>query len=267
MGKKNKEAVKNEEGLRRITTKEELVKAIEEHLSGLKKGAGAEAEKSVKSHIAFLEFGERFLNSVRKREFPENLSGGWELGFEITEQTAIVMLQLTGSGEIARKLYHKDVNTILESYILVRMEPRMLTVEDYAQLHEVNVGTVRQWIRRGKIRSAQKLGSEWRIPEFVEPAGGRYHDGIFMWDDRLTGLPDGFEYLNDYYCAATTQVDNDTYKMGLLHSADSGSNRLVILSAKERERLELALISNPLVRCMDGSMDFGLFEESMKGDK
>ncbi len=258
MGKKNKEA----ESLCRITTKEELVGAIEEHIKGLKTGEGAEAQKSVKSHMAYLDFCERFLSMVRKREFPENLSGGWEYIFGITEESAIVALQLVGESEIAKKHFDKDARTILEAYVLIRMEPRMLAVEDYAQLHEVNVGTVRQWIRRGKIRSAQKLGKEWRIPEFVEPAGGKYRDGIFMLDDKMTCLPEGFEYLNDYFCAAITQVDKDTYKMALQHMSDPKKNRLVMLNAKERERLELALISDPLVRCMDGSLNFELFEKN-----
>ncbi len=266
MGKKNKEAVTNEEGLRSITTKEELVRAIEEHINGLRKGAGAEEKKSVKSHIAFLEFADRFLETVRRRKFPGNLSEGWGFMFGITEESAIVALQLVGSSELAKRVYKKDVSAVLEAYILIRMEPRKLTVEDYAQLHEVNVGTVRQWIRRGKIRSAQKLGNEWRIPEFVEPAGGKYRDGLFMWDDHLTGLPEGFEYLNDYSMAAITRVDNDTYKMGLQHASDNRLNRLVILNAKERERLELALISNPLVSSMDGSMNFDQFEKNLKDE-
>ena len=105
MGRKNKEVVTNEEGLRRITTKEELIKAIEEHIDGLRKGAGTEEKKSVKSHIAFLGFADRFLTMVRKREFPANLSKGWELMFEITEQAAIVVLQLVGTSELAKKLY------------------------------------------------------------------------------------------------------------------------------------------------------------------
>lgn len=266
MGRKKREVVKNEEGLRRITTKEELIKAIEEHIDGLRKGAGAEEKKSVKSHIAFLGFADRFLTMVRKREFPADLNEGWELMFEITEQAAIVVLQLVGTSKLAKKLYKKEVPTILDAYVLIRIEPRMLTVEDYAQLHEVNVGTVRQWIRRGKIRSAQKLGNEWRIPEFVEPAGGKYRDGIFMWNDHLTSLPEGYEYLNEYCCAAISQIDKDTYKMGLQHATDSRSNRLVILNSRERECLELALISNPLVRSMDGSMNFELFEENLKGE-
>ena len=264
MGKKNMEAEMIGSGLKTIKTKEELVTSIEEHIRGLKKGDGAEAQKSVKSHIAYLDFCDRFLETIRKKNFPEGLSGGWEYCFEISEEAAIVTLQLVGSSELAKRVYKRDVQAILEAYVLVRMEPRMLPVEEYALLHEVNVGTVRQWIRRGKIRSAQKLGNEWRIPEFVEPAGGKYRDGFFMWDEKLTNLPEGFEYLNDYYSAAITQVDKDSYKMALQSSSRKVKDRLVLLNAAERERLELALIADPLVSCLNGSLNFEQFEKNLE---
>ena len=266
MGRKSKGTDESTRSFYGITTKEELVRAIEEYINVLRMGEGAEAQKSVKSHIAFLNFAERFLAMVRNRIFPENLGEGWEYIFEITEESAIVALQLVGISELAKKQYNKDVKSILEAYVLVRMEPRKLSVDDYALLHEVNVGTVRQWIRRGKIRSAQKLGKEWRIPEFVEPSGGKYRDGIFMWEERLTSLPNGFEYLNDYYCAAITQINKDTYKMALQHASDNKKNRLVMLNCKERECLELALISDPFVHCMDGSLNFEMFEKNLKSE-
>ena len=48
--------------------------------------------------------------------------------------------------------------------------------------------------------------------------------------------------------------------------SDPKKNRLVILNAKERERLELALISDPFVHCTDGSLNFEMFEKNLKGE-
>ena len=49
---------------------------------------------------------------------------------------------------------------------------------------------VRQWIRRGKLRSAVKAGSEWRIPELSEIIGRGYRRGTFHWDDKLSDVPE-----------------------------------------------------------------------------
>ncbi len=254
---------------KRITTKEELIKGIEEHIEELKTGEGDEAKKSVKSHMAYLEFNERFLRIVERSSFPELVTEGWELNFEVTEMSAAVYLQLVGFDDEAKQQSEGYCYSIYEVYTLIHLEPRMLTVEDYAQLHEVNVGTVRQWIRRGKMRKAQKIGKEWRIPEFVEPNTGKYKDGIFYWPgEKLQDLPPEFSFLNDYTELGITQVDSDTYKVGLINLRDDEKKpKLLTISGKEREKLELFLISNPFVHCGDGRINFEGIEEGLKEEE
>ena len=45
------------------------------------------------------------------------------------------------------------------------LAPHTVTVMQYAQAHGLNPITVRQWIRRGKLPEAKKLGILWVIPE------------------------------------------------------------------------------------------------------
>ena len=46
------------------------------------------------------------------------------------------------------------------AYKLISVKPKSFSVEDYAKFYKVEQGTVRQWIRRGKLRTAYKVGTE-----------------------------------------------------------------------------------------------------------
>ena len=41
----------------------------------------------------------------------------------------------------------------------------MITVSEFAELHGVQSVTVRQWIRRGKLRAIKKQGRDWLIAD------------------------------------------------------------------------------------------------------
>ena len=61
-----------------------------------------------------------------------------------------------------------------QTFELVTVPSALLSVEEYAAVYNVSVTTVRQWIRRGKIRSAIKNGCEWSIPELAAVSGRGY---------------------------------------------------------------------------------------------
>lgn len=49
-------------------------------------------------------------------------------------------------------------------HTLIRVECDYLTIEQYASMLGIEPVTVRQWIRRGKLRHAKKNGRDWLIP-------------------------------------------------------------------------------------------------------
>lgn len=235
-----------------LETKEQIMEAIRYRISEIEAAEGEEAKKSVRSHNAYLEFTRKFMRRVDGTIIPEGLQDGWGYVIEITENSACLYLELTSDVE------EDGSYSIHESFRLVDLRPKMLSVEDYAYLHEVNVGTVRQWIRRGKLRKAEKIGNEWRIPEFLEPITGKYVDGVFIWHDKLNGLLPEFEFINDYFEIGISQEDVDVYLVGLI---GRGKRKLLRMSGKDREKLEVMLISNPDVSCLNGRMSFERFEE------
>lgn len=145
-------------------------------------------------------------------------------------------------------------------YKLISVKPAALTVDQYAKLYQVEQGTVRQWIRRGKIRTAYKEGSEWKIPELSPPPSRGYEQAQYKWVYGLNNLPEEYSYLADYVIATFYQDMKDKSKYHVLlvsretfGSDDAGEvaktkNRELLLDAKEREKLELFMISHPQIK-------------------
>ncbi len=242
--------------------KSSLLIGINEVIDSIKAGEGDEAHKSLKSHNAYVEFAEMFLSRVEHSFLPEGMDPHWQYSVDINEKGASLWLEYVEIDEEARRIEKGYVCTIREAFQLIDMDPELLTVEEYANLHEVNVVTVRQWIRRGKIRDAQKIAKEWRIPKFVEPAIGKYKSGIFYWREKISDFPSEFDYITDYDEAAIAQMDKDTYKV--IFSTFTGAGRkckVVFMPGKDREKLELFFISNPLITCCDGGVDFDKYTE------
>ena len=145
-------------------------------------------------------------------------------------------------------------------YKLVTIRPTSFTVDQYAKFYQVEQGTVRQWIRRGKIRTAYKEGSEWKIPELSPPPSRGYEGAQYKWIYGIDNLPEEYNYLSDYVIATFYQDIKDKSKYHVLlvsketfvsenpGDVASTKNREMLLDAKEREKLELFMISHPQIK-------------------
>lgn len=138
---------------------------------------------------------------------------------------------------------------------LIYLIPRPLTVTEYANLYSVEEGTVRQWIRRGKVRTAQKLGNEWRIPALTMPPTRGYDMAQYIWHEELRDLPEEYAYLNDYKLATFYQdsVDKKKYHVIFVSKKTTGhddldNNLTMTLDAKDVQKIELFFISHPQIR-------------------
>ena len=77
-----------------------------------------------------------------------------------------------------------------------------------------------EWIREpfangfegGKIRSAEKHGSEWRIPELTEPNHRGYQFGQFKITGHIDSLPEEYAFINDCEYVNFSQCDDDKKK-------------------------------------------------------
>ena len=221
--------------------------------------AQEESEEADIARMPFLrtliEMLGRFEKKIDKTPLFEAPDPWWAFSFEIASTAITLNLEhytsVTFNAE--REIEDSEVDATLP---LLSVKAQMLTVDDFAVRTHVLPVTVRQWIRRGKLRTAVKAGTEWRIPELTEIPVRGYRSARYEWDTELIGLPEEFAYISQYRSAEFSQ---DSADKNLFHIdfSDGEKEMRINCNTKGREQLELMLIANPLVNYVSDS--FGIF--------
>ena len=133
-----------------------------------------------------------------------------------------------------------------EEYALVEVKCDYITVEQYADIYGVTTTTVRQWIRRGKLRTARKEGRDWLIPALADKPKRGFESVTYHWDMIDDNLVEMFPFLADVNCLSIEQDDIDK-KIFYVMAGWPGKKGYAEfeLSTQEREQLEIMLIAAP----------------------
>ena len=169
---------------------------------------------------------------------------GWFYSFEITNKNAAMYIR-----HVSEIQEDEDGNVVLdidERFRLINYPVGLLTVEQFASRSKIEAGTVRQWIRRGKLRNAIKVGGEWRIPEITDPPTRGftpvryYNNGQFFFLPKEIGAS-----FNQH--PSVIDIYKSKEEKGYLVLFDYAPAILPqkLLTDAEREKLELMLIGNP----------------------
>lgn len=231
--------------------KEDLTVDIDETLDKILKNAETDPSHSYAYYTTLKNLLEELKKKISEVILMEKLDKGWCYDWGVSYKGADLQL-------VHYELYdgypEEDPSLIEmnQMFSILSVPSKMLTVEEYATLNGVEVGTVRQWIRRGKIRTAKKYGNEWKIPALTDTPKRGYTSASYSWSSKLTDLPSNLEYLNDYQKAVFTQDDDDKKLFYIyLYCGEKKfkleADRVIECNTSERERLELAIISQPEV--------------------
>lgn len=242
---------------------------------------------------------ERLTTKLHTMILPEPLNEWWYYSYEITSRGIKLILN-----HLSWNYYSSSLDCSRDQkFVLADIPAALLTVYEYAQKYGVEPGTVRQWIRRAKIRSAVKAGREWRIPELAELRTERdYQPCRYVWDMTLTNIPEKYAFLNEFGIADFVQDSEDKTRFYIYaypySSEDARFNSFltdplldpildtelaekiiavlsrypgltltkeggVCLTGKEREELELYMIGNPLVRVSPPKWAFEKFSDQI----
>lgn len=245
----------NETALR---TKADLLKEIDSLLEKIDAESKTDTGHSPVFYEKYRALVSCFREEVEKNTFPEKLEDWWRYEYEVRESgitlsvSHIDFLSISSNDCVDE---NKDT-----TFDLLHIKAKLLTAEQYAQVYGVTTTTVRQWIRRGKIRTAMKVGSEWRIPELAEIMARGYHWGRYYRKEVLTDLPEAYSFFNDYDYVVIDQNDDrkDLFDVTFAKKHDylgweseeemiRQNYKEIQMDQKEREKFELYLISNPLV--------------------
>ena len=234
-----------------MATKAEVLSGIDYRITKIEKGSGLDTNHSSAFYARFKELLLRFRKEVEDAILFEELEELWAYDIDI-DATGIALI-LMHSNYV--EYDEEDMITeyqIDQSFELIKVNAKLLTVEQYAEMYGVTTGGVRQWIRRGKLRSAIKNGGEWRIPELAEVSGRGYQYVTYRWEDELSDIPEEYTFLNE---CAIASIMQDRENKDLFHircwkveNEKTINEYNMDMDSKEKEKFELMLISNPLVK-------------------
>ena len=114
--------------------------------------------------------------------------------------------------------------------------------------------TVWQWIRRGKLHSAMKLGVEWRIPELsgIPDETHEYRNVYYTLRSPMSQFIEDFEDINKYNMVAIEKSVDNCYEISFKSSVHN-DKKVKMVDAATLEKFEVYLISSGNVVCYDDS--------------
>lgn len=242
-----------------MTTKEELIQSISRRKAKYEKEANTDTMRSSAFYFVLLTLLDHFQKRIEATHFLETLPDWWVYSYDINHQGATLNLEHVSEVTVNEK--HEISSWIANtSFLLVQVQTKQLTVEQFSQMYGVEQVTVRQWIRRGKLRTASKQGNEWRISSLTDIRPRGYESAQYIWQGPLPDLPEEYEYLNNYRLATFLQdrEDKTHFKIKFI-PVNGGNTNLVsgtepcelLCTGKEKEKLEMLMIAHPQIQYVD----------------
>jgi excisionase family DNA binding protein len=200
---------------------------------------------------ALLELAKEFRKKLWESTIPDLTKPLLFYEFHVTSEMLILTVNRCDSIEFDDENEPESL-TYSELYSLVKIQSPHVSVAQFAELHNVAVTTVRQWIRRGKLRSAKKNGRDWLIPSLTEKPYRGYESGNYYWDELPQDIVDTYPFLEDSRGVFILQErgEGDVFCAMPQHE-DEAPCKPIRLTTKEREKLELMLIAAPEVSSSD----------------
>lgn len=236
----------------RVITKEGIITAVMDSREKIENRSREEPLHYAAFYRAVLSLIDEFVETVKNTFLPENLGNQWEYAVEYSYDGIVLHLLHFGERRYYNRCYQREekiefVNQVLP---IMKTKARYLTVEEYANSRGVGVGTVRQWIRRGRIRTAKKFGKEWRISELSDPPKRGFTSAKYILPEKLYGIPENLQYLQNIRSLKIEKnpENKESFLISLFNdenSKDGEESGRRCISSSEREKLELFLIGNP----------------------
>jgi len=197
---------------------------------------------------ACLELVQCFEKKLLATPLQEQLEPWWRYQLEFDEQGLRVYLEYA-----KYKLYANGYSTRYRLLVLEEKTP-LLTAEEFALKNGVETVTIRQWIRRGKLPLAFKIGNLWQLPQLALVEGRQPATHSYSWNPEECRFTGDLELLNSYYFLRLGKESlSPNYSLLLLLKGDTSQlaaperQKMLTLTTKEKEAFELKLLEHPLI--------------------
>jgi len=222
----------------------------------------SQSDRESKYYILVVSAFERFRDAVDSAVLFDQLEDWWFYNCRFTVNEFQMILCHVSSFEV------EEVDTFLDGskaekkkrfnvkydaeYPIVNVVFPKLTVEEYAHTVGVTSELVRRWIRRGKLRTAYRNGSEWVISYLTHvPERGHYEPVTYSWNSPMVynplSLPDGIPILTNIHSVSIARATTRDDKYDVRYEYDDGRVKADTLDSTQREKLELFLLSKEYV--------------------
>lgn len=197
-------------------------------------------EKIVENRIKLTK---KFAAAIQKSKLPALTELWWFYEYNFLGNSMV--LNLCQVNEIEVENDELGIVTSSLEHALMNVECGYLTVEQYASLLDMKPVTVREWIRRGKLRHAKKVDEEWLIPDtedkphrgftsvqYIVDKGSRIESAEFP----MLAVSDSVMILQDR--------ENKSNFLCYLDNAEEKFQSTLELTRSEVERLEHTIIES-----------------------
>lgn len=141
-------------------------------------------------------------------------------------------------------------------HTLITVKCDYVTVEQYASMLGIEPITVRQWIRRGKLRHAKKNGRDWLIPNTEDKPRRGFASVQYIVENEAKIESDEFPLLSVCDSISILQDQNNKSKfICYLNNYKTKFHSELELTRSEVERLEHAIIESGKAR-VEGSIQY-----------
>lgn len=190
-----------------------------------------------------LKLCEKFLDTIEKCRLPV-LTQLWDF-YEYHFLVSSITLELCDASDIEIENDQISTMKVTVEHLLLNIECDFLPIEKFAEMHHINSSTVDQWIRRGKLRYAKKVGQDWLIPNTEDKPGRRFEnvEYVVKKDKQINCVE--FPTLALAETVYIYQDDDDKKKYyALFNNFKSGYNCKLELTKDDIERLEYIIIES-----------------------
>ncbi len=228
-----------------LFTREDILKSLELFIKHEKLNEeNLYSDEVIKNRVKLCE---KFIEAVRKCKLPVLTELWWYYEYQFLGNSMELNLWQADELEVENGEISGMTSTVEHTLITVKCD--YLTVEQYASMLGIEPVTVRQWIRRGKLRYAKKNGRDWLIPDTENKLQRGFTSVQYIVEKEAQIESDEFPLLSACDSIFILQDQNNKRKFNCyLNNYKTKFNSKLELTRSEVERLEHTIIESGKAR-------------------
>ncbi len=229
------------------TTKDEILNEVMEYRKRISKISLIDKRHTAGFYHAIDNIAERFSQAIESTHFFTKLEDWWFYAISFNSSGFELLLRYADKEEIEYDPLAFSF-PVIQSFSLIKTQCRLLSVTEYGEQYGIDQGTIRQWIRRCKLRAAVKKGTEWFIPEFEDIPTRGFTPATYFWNETLYDIPEEYSFLEKPGELTIVQDKTDKKRYTITVNCRHSNQYKEEMDETKRECIERFLIAHPQIQ-------------------